>query len=135
MIITRSPSLRPPTYLLMSALTSCNSSCSSARGITPPRSVKARIRQFVTAHNRDANKHGVGKYGLVSLDGPIFADSDMTRAVTITQGLWGLIHHAVCVPAKPVSAGIRALQMLCKSNCQPTSLTRISQIKRVNRPT
>jgi hypothetical protein len=37
--------------------------------------VQARIRQFVTAHTREANRHGVGKYGLVSLDAPMFADS------------------------------------------------------------
>ena len=36
--------------------------------------VKARIGQFVKEHNREANKHDTGKYGLISLDAPIFAD-------------------------------------------------------------
>jgi hypothetical protein len=35
--------------------------------------VRARVGQFIAAHNRDANKYGVGKYGLRSLDAPIFS--------------------------------------------------------------
>jgi hypothetical protein len=50
--------------------------------------VKARVRQFVTAHNRDANRNGVGQYGLISLDVPIFAESHTTRGDTIVRGLW-----------------------------------------------
>jgi hypothetical protein len=30
--------------------------------------VKARLTQFVADQNRDANKHGTGKYGLWSID-------------------------------------------------------------------
>jgi hypothetical protein len=50
--------------------------------------VKERVRQFIAAHNREANKHGVGKYRLVSLDAPIFDDSSMTIGDRITRGLW-----------------------------------------------
>jgi hypothetical protein len=50
--------------------------------------VKERVRQSVTAHNREANRSGVGKYGLVSLDAPIFADNSMSLSDTITRGLW-----------------------------------------------
>jgi hypothetical protein len=50
--------------------------------------VKERIRQFVTAHNREANKHGVGKYGLRSLDAPIFDDGSGSLGDRISRGLW-----------------------------------------------
>jgi hypothetical protein len=50
--------------------------------------VRGRILQFVTAHHREANRHGVGKYGLVSLDAPIFADRLMTLADTATRSIW-----------------------------------------------
>jgi hypothetical protein len=50
--------------------------------------MKERIRQFVTSHNREANKHGTGKYGLVSLDAPIFDDGPMRLGNAITRGLW-----------------------------------------------
>jgi hypothetical protein len=50
--------------------------------------VKARIGQFVKAHNREANKHDTGKYGLISLDAPIFADGSTTRGDMVSRGLW-----------------------------------------------
>ncbi len=50
--------------------------------------VRGRIREFVASHNREANRHGVGKFGLVSLDAPIFADSSMTLKDTVQHGLW-----------------------------------------------
>jgi hypothetical protein len=50
--------------------------------------VKERVRQFVTAHNRDANRHGTGKFRLISLDAPVFADSSTRLGDTITRGLW-----------------------------------------------
>jgi hypothetical protein len=50
--------------------------------------VRARVGQFIAAHNRDARKYCVGKYGLRSLDAPIFADGATTRGDTITRGLW-----------------------------------------------
>src|SRR5229473_5716902 len=50
--------------------------------------VKVRVQQFVTAHNREANKHGTGKYGLRSIDAPAFVDSSTTFGDTISRGLW-----------------------------------------------
>ncbi len=50
--------------------------------------VHAHVRQFIRDHYREANRLGVGKYGLVSLDAPIFADGNMTRGDTIVRGLW-----------------------------------------------
>lgn len=50
--------------------------------------VRERIREFVTAHNRDANKHGVGKFGLISLDAPIFDDGSGSLGDRVSRGLW-----------------------------------------------
>ena len=50
--------------------------------------VKARVQRFVAAHNREANKHGVGKYGLWSIDAPAFAEGSTTLGDTISRGLW-----------------------------------------------
>jgi hypothetical protein len=50
--------------------------------------VKVRVQQFVTAHNREANKHGTGKYGLRSIDAAAFVDSSTTFGDTISRGLW-----------------------------------------------
>jgi hypothetical protein len=50
--------------------------------------VKSRIQGFLAAHNRDANKHGTGKYGLRSIDAPAFAEGSMTLGDTISRGLW-----------------------------------------------
>jgi hypothetical protein len=50
--------------------------------------IRERVRHFVTAHNREANKNGIGKFGLISLDAPIFADSSATLGDSITRGLW-----------------------------------------------
>lgn len=36
--------------------------------------VKDRVKDYIRAHYRDANRGGVGKYGMVSLDAPIRAD-------------------------------------------------------------
>jgi len=47
-----------------------------------------RVGEFVTAHNREAYWHGVGKFGLRSLDAPVFGDSTRTLGDTLTQGLW-----------------------------------------------
>jgi len=37
---------------------------------------------------REANRHGVGKYGLISLDAPIHADSDLRLIDRITRNNW-----------------------------------------------
>jgi hypothetical protein len=50
--------------------------------------VQVHVQLFVAAHNRDANRHGVGKYGLRSLDAPLFAEGAMSLADTISRGLW-----------------------------------------------
>jgi hypothetical protein len=50
--------------------------------------VKARVQQFVTAHNREANKYGVGKYGLRSIDAPVFADGPASLLDRTASGLW-----------------------------------------------
>jgi hypothetical protein len=50
--------------------------------------VKQRVNQFVAARNREANKYGVGKFGLISADAPMFADSHVSRADVATRGLW-----------------------------------------------
>jgi hypothetical protein len=50
--------------------------------------LKVCVQQFVTAHNREANKHGTGKYGLRSIDAPVIAESSMTFGDTISRGLW-----------------------------------------------
>jgi hypothetical protein len=49
--------------------------------------VKARVKRFVADQNRDANKHGTGKYGLWSIDAPTYADGSATLGDTISQGL------------------------------------------------
>ena len=51
----------------------------------------ARVADFIRAHYREANRHGVGKYGLVSLDAPGFADSSMTLKDTIQSGQGGAL--------------------------------------------
>jgi hypothetical protein len=50
--------------------------------------VRSRVQEFVAAHNRDANKHGTGKYGLRSIDAPAFVDSSITFGDTVSRGLW-----------------------------------------------
>ena len=50
--------------------------------------VRSRVQQFITAHNREANKHGVGQYGLRSLDAPLYADSSRTLGDTLEHGFW-----------------------------------------------
>jgi hypothetical protein len=50
--------------------------------------IRARVGQFIAAHNRDANKYGVGKYGLRSLDAPIFADNSASLLDTVSRGPW-----------------------------------------------
>jgi hypothetical protein len=50
--------------------------------------VRYRVQEFVAVHNRDANKHGTGKYGLRSIDAPAFVDSSTTFGDTISRGLW-----------------------------------------------
>jgi hypothetical protein len=50
--------------------------------------VRFRVQEFVAAHNRDANKHGTGKYWLRSIDAPAFAESSTTFGDTISRGLW-----------------------------------------------
>jgi hypothetical protein len=47
-----------------------------------------RLPEFVAAHNRDASRCGTGKFGLISIDAPMFAESSTTLADTITSGLW-----------------------------------------------
>ncbi|MGY4160230.1 MULTISPECIES: hypothetical protein [unclassified Bradyrhizobium] len=50
--------------------------------------VQARVKEFVRAHYREANKHGVGKFGLRSLDAPIKVDSKLTRMDVISLRRW-----------------------------------------------
>ncbi len=50
--------------------------------------VKARVGQFVKAHNREANKHGTGKFGLISIDVPAYAEGSTALVETISRGLW-----------------------------------------------
>jgi hypothetical protein len=50
--------------------------------------VRGRVQSFVTAFNRDADKHGTGKYGLPSIDAPLFANGTATLGDRITHGLW-----------------------------------------------
>jgi hypothetical protein len=50
--------------------------------------VRARMGQFIAAHNRDARKYCVGKYGLRSIDAPVFSDSRTSFLDTISRGLW-----------------------------------------------
>jgi len=50
--------------------------------------VRAHIQQFIAAYNRDANKHGTGKYGLRSLDARLYDDGATTLGDTISRGLW-----------------------------------------------
>jgi hypothetical protein len=50
--------------------------------------LKVLVREFIKAHYREANRHGIGKYGLVSLDAPIRADSDLRLIDRITQNNW-----------------------------------------------
>jgi hypothetical protein len=50
--------------------------------------VRARVGQFIAAQNQDARKYRVGKYGLRSLDAPIFVDNSASLLDTISRGLW-----------------------------------------------
>jgi hypothetical protein len=50
--------------------------------------VRKRLPEFVTAHNRDVNRYSTGKFGLISIDAPMFAESSTTLADTITRSLW-----------------------------------------------
>ena len=48
--------------------------------------VAKRLGEFVAAHNREANKHGTGKFGLISIDAPAFVDGATPLVETIS--LW-----------------------------------------------
>jgi hypothetical protein len=50
--------------------------------------VKDRVKDYIRAHYREANRHGVGKYGMVSLDAPLRADSDLRLIDRITHNNW-----------------------------------------------
>jgi hypothetical protein len=50
--------------------------------------VKFRLPEFIAANNPDANRYGVGKYGLRSLGAPLFVEGTMTLGETITRELW-----------------------------------------------
>jgi hypothetical protein len=50
--------------------------------------VKRRLPEFVAAYNRDANRNGVGKYGLRSIDAPAYADGATSFGDMISLGLW-----------------------------------------------
>jgi hypothetical protein len=50
--------------------------------------VGARVKQFLSAHNRESNKHGTGKYGLRSIDAPAYSEGSATFGDTISRGLW-----------------------------------------------
>lgn len=45
------------------------------------------MREFIRAHDREATRHGAGKYG-VSLDAPIFSDRDLRLIDAIVQNNW-----------------------------------------------
>jgi hypothetical protein len=47
--------------------------------------VKDRVKDYIRAHYREANRHGAGKYGMVSLDAPI---RDLRLIDRITQNNW-----------------------------------------------
>ncbi|MHC2257155.1 hypothetical protein ACVILK_006847 [Bradyrhizobium embrapense] len=57
-------------------------------GSLQPDQVQVRVKEFVRAHYREANKHGVGKFGLRSLDAPIKVDSKLTRMDVISLRRW-----------------------------------------------
>lgn len=50
--------------------------------------VKERVRTFVAEHNREARKHGTGKFGQKSYDAPIKAGSSLTLADVTTRVIW-----------------------------------------------
>lgn len=50
--------------------------------------VPARVRQFISAHYKDARLHSVGKYGLRSLNAPIYGDSTLTLADKVNRVIW-----------------------------------------------
>ncbi|MCC8955206.1 hypothetical protein H8B02_17720 [Bradyrhizobium sp. Pear77] len=50
--------------------------------------LKARVGEFVRLHHREANKVGVGKFGLRSLDAPAFTDGSKTLADFETRSIW-----------------------------------------------
>ena len=50
--------------------------------------VKDRVKDYIRAHYREANRNGVGMYGMVSLDEPIRADSDLRLIDRITRNNW-----------------------------------------------
>jgi hypothetical protein len=52
------------------------------------RLIRARIKQFLAVHNREANRFGTGKYDLRSIDASAFAESSTTLGDTVSRGLW-----------------------------------------------
>jgi hypothetical protein len=50
--------------------------------------IRGRLPEFIAAHNRDANRHGVGKYGLRSIDAPAFLEGTTSFGETVSRGLW-----------------------------------------------
>jgi hypothetical protein len=50
--------------------------------------VSKRLREFVAAHNREANKYGTGKFGLISIDAPAYTEGSTALVETISRGLW-----------------------------------------------
>lgn len=57
-------------------------------GSLQPDQVRGRVQEFIRAHYREANRHGVGKFGLKSLDAPIFSDGSKTLADFETRSIW-----------------------------------------------
>lgn len=59
-----------------------------AEGTLQRDQVPAGVRDFISAHYREARPHSVGKYGLRSLDAPVYADSSMTLADKVNRVIW-----------------------------------------------
>ncbi len=62
-----------------------------AEGKLRPSDAASRVREFVTQHNRMFTQYvpGTSNAGkMLSLDQPVYEDGMMTRADTVTRGLW-----------------------------------------------
>ncbi|HLG81444.1 MAG TPA: hypothetical protein VKY22_10535 [Bradyrhizobium sp.] len=57
--------------------------------------VVKRLGEFVAAYNREANRHGTGKFGLISIDAPAFVEGATPfAAVSIGHGSALLLDEA-----------------------------------------
>jgi hypothetical protein len=48
----------------------------------------APFRQRARLERNSANKHGVGKFGLRSIDAPAYADGTTNYGDAVSEGLW-----------------------------------------------